>query len=583
MDNCKVRINRLSPKANFVAAGNFSRAAIRRSVAKAILAVSICVFWTHFVHGTIYSTNGSSADVQAKINRAMKGDVVTIPSGSFTWTSGVTISGKAIEIQGAGAGRVIGRSTSPVLIATGSKTFVTQSGLDISNGQTLRVERPGTQIVNGRPTGSRCYMVGTVTSYSGTSLTMNVTSTGGSGTHPLWIISKMPSTTITYQTTNHLFDITESSAGNVRLDGFKVLWNSGSGQARAIYISPRTSGKPVIIHDCYFENDAGLEHTNIWSTTSRGLVYNCSFAAFPWSESGQPIVIYASGQNAWNRSSTMGANDSTGTSNFYIEDCDFHAFLNSTDMDDNAKVVIRHNLFDNSGCGSHGADTSNYGMRHFELYDNTFIFNGYSDGNTMNLNYFLFLRGGTGVFTDNVVPNIISQDYGDKPEITMITMNLQRNAGPNPCWGHGTANGAMYPAPRQVGMGRVTERAGNDSITYRGDSEPIYIWNNTGTVGIGIADYGGVECSNPDHSSNYIRSGRDYVAGTVKPDYAKYTYPHPLRSSGSHPGPTQSATPSSSQQIKKEKQKVKRKRWGHARQDSASEMTEPQTDNGNPN
>ena len=496
---------------------------------------------------TVYHSDGSSANVQALANAALNGDIITLPAGTFTWTSGVTIS-KAIEIQGAGAGRVIGRSSSAVSIGTGSKTFVTQSGLDISNGQTLRVERPGTQIVNGRPTGTRCYMIGTVTSYSGTSLTMNVTSTGGSGTHPLWIISTMPTTTITYQTTNHLFDITESSAGNVTLDGFKILWNSGSGQARAIYISPTTSGKPVIIHDCYFENDAGGEHTNIWSTTSRGLVYNCSFAAFPWSESGQPIVIYASGQNAWTSPSTMGANDSTGTSNFYIEDCDFHAFLNSTDMDDNAKVVIRHNLFNNSGCGTHGADTSNYGMRHYELYDNTFIFNGYSDGNTMNLNYFLFLRGGTGVFTDNVVPNIISQDYGDKQEIVMTTMNLQRNAGPNPCWGAGTQNGARYHCPRQVGFGYVTGNGhdglgrSQDSVTYVGDSEPIYIWNNIGTVGIGISDYGLGECSNPDHSSNYIQTGRDYFYGTAKQGYQKFVYPHPLRHGGPTPSPTPTVT-----------------------------------------
>ncbi len=44
-------------------------------------------------------------------------------------------------------------------------------------------------------------------------------------------------------------------------------------------------------------------------------------------------------------------------------------------------------------------------------------------------------------------------------------------------------------------------------------------------LGIGIADYGGVECSNPDHSSNYIRFGRDYVTGTVKPGYAKSALP----------------------------------------------------------
>ena len=124
----------------------------------------------------------------------------------------------------------------------------------------------------------------------------------------------------------------------------------------------------------------------------------------------------------------------------------------------------------------------------------------------------------------------MSQDYGDKPAFNMTVMNLQRNGGPNPCWGAGTSGGAAYPAPRQVGLGRVTGARGNDSMAYTGDSEPAYIWNNTGPspVPIGISDYGpGQESSctgsTYDTSANYIKAERDYFVGTPKPGYAKYT------------------------------------------------------------
>jgi hypothetical protein len=117
-------------------------------------------------------------------------------------------------------------------------------------------------------------------------------------------------------------------------------------------------------------------------------------------------------------------------------------------------------------------------------------------------------------------------------------------------------------------MGRVTGTAGYDSITYVGDSEPAYIWNITGSAPrINVSDYGGNECTNPDTSANYIRSGRDYFVGTPKPGYQKYTYPHPLRSQSSPPTP--SMTPSSPQNVQKKKQKSKR-----AKKTSTNEMAE---------
>ena len=88
---------------------------------------------------TVYNSDGSAASVQGLANAALNGDTITLPAGTFTWTTGVTIS-KAIKIQGAGSGRIVGRSRSNVAVGTGSKTFDTQSGLSIAPGDTLRIE-----------------------------------------------------------------------------------------------------------------------------------------------------------------------------------------------------------------------------------------------------------------------------------------------------------------------------------------------------------------------------------------------------------------------------------------------------------
>ena len=97
-------------------------------------------------------------------------------------------------------------------------------------------------------------------------------------------------------------------------------------------------------------------------------------------------------------------------------------------------------------------------------------------------------------------------------------------------------------------MGRVTgtgtanyspggvNNSSTDSITYVGDSEPAYIWNNSRVPlgNINIADYGlgqtnSCTGSTYDTAANYIVLNRDYFNGsTAKPGYTPYTYPHPL-------------------------------------------------------
>ena len=337
-----------------------------------------------------------------------------------------------------------------------------------------------------------------------------------------------------------MFTITENTTNSIDISGIKFLWGTGDGGSY-LQVNGSSGGKPVLFHDCYGEmktgHDTGETQPTFGSrwSISRGVTWNNSWAAFGFTQNNQPYGIFASSYNAWTSLSTMGTSDVNGVNNFYIEDSDFHAFLNSMDGDENGKVVVRNCLFNNSGIGTHGADTSNYGVRHYEIYDNTFLWNGYSNGTSMNLTYYIFLRGGTGVITDNAITDITSVDYGNKAEIIAIDMNLQRNAGPNACWGANIA-GNQYPTPRQVGMGRVTGTGVDglgrsvDSITYVGDSEPLYIWNNTGTYVFSVQDYGGSDCTNPDSSANYIVAGRDYFNdGTAKPGYTKFTYPHPLR------------------------------------------------------
>ncbi len=89
---------------------------------------------------------------------------------------------------------LIATSTSSVTIGTGTKTFTVASGLNLVTGDAVRVFNTGT-VTN--------YMLGTVSSYSGTTLSISVgsltlgtgvylgaTATGGSGTFAAWTITK---------------------------------------------------------------------------------------------------------------------------------------------------------------------------------------------------------------------------------------------------------------------------------------------------------------------------------------------------------------------------------------------------------
>ncbi len=70
----------------------------------------VILSWSGFsALGTVYNSDGTSANIQSlHDNSAHNGDTITLPAGTFTWSTYLNIS-KAITLQGAGVGQTIVR------------------------------------------------------------------------------------------------------------------------------------------------------------------------------------------------------------------------------------------------------------------------------------------------------------------------------------------------------------------------------------------------------------------------------------------------------------------------------------------
>lgn len=492
----------------------------------------------------VNAATAASSDVAAAVASAVDGDTVIIPAGTATWTSGVNI-GKAITIQGAGAAQFVGHSQTAATVGTGTKTFslTARPGFVPSVGQTLRAIFP----CNGSD-----YMQGIVSSYSGSTLVLNVTSSGGSGSFPYWTFLRIPAATTTIVnncTAAPPFTISEAANGHVNLSGIYFRASNTNGptpKGDHIVVNYASHGQAVIIHDVYF-SVAGTGSQAILMTSNRGLIARCSFdsqfqniatthTGLGWNDEAIAFQNFNDPSSSWSTPSTIGAADTTGTNNVYVEDCYFAAMpVNAMDVSASSRAVIRYCIFDNSGFSSHGPDTGPVGLRHTEIYNNILVFTpgGDSDGTkTLGLNWFWWIRGGTAVITDNVFPAISSTAWGSKPTIKMTVLNIWRNTGPYACW-------TSYPAPHQVGQGYAagavfhsytSPNVNYAEASYYTYSEPVYIWNNGGGAGasVSVQNDSSDACGHGQDVSTYIKSGREYFVGTPKPGYAKYTYPHPL-------------------------------------------------------
>lgn len=314
-----------------------------------------------------------------------------------------------------------------------------------------------------------------------------------------------------------LFDVSERADRSIELSHLLLRQGTGGAEAwQGMFVHLGGDGRPALLHHLRMEMTTSSRRA-MRIDSHHGVVFECTFDGAGNDVSA--IAIFGA-SDSWSTPHTMGTADTDGTANVYLEDDEFLRIpFQALDPDTDSRVVIRHNRFAESAMSSHGADTSDVGTRHWELYGNTFEFtdHGDCDGSlTANLPYLFFVRGGTGVITDNTIPDVSSCAWGDKSEILFTVMNLRRNDGPHPCWD-------TYPAPHQVGQGHD----GTMAVT-----DPVYLWDNRGGGNYdapGRNDYDPDECGGGPSTDDFVVAGRDYVTGAARPGWAPFAYPHPLR------------------------------------------------------
>jgi hypothetical protein len=282
------------------------------------------------------------------------------------------------------------------------------------------------------------------------------------------------------------------------------------------------------------------------------------------------------GFTPWMSPSTLGTESAV-----FVEDSTFNYCATCTAEDSidgygGARIVVRHNAFNNAHIGFHGFDSGNRRSPvSIEVYNNAFT------NNTATTYRAGTVRGGTGVWHDNTFGGshgawngvtlmlyracglgssgwgncdgtdwvIGSKDFSSNASRTAHAYTGVFNAtnvgfcavrrdtvcssgadclgGPDTC--STFEDGAGSPSS---GACRDQPGRGHDQVL-----EPIYAWSNTGGITIGTYD-GGSGCA----VSTFISSGRDYVnnGSTPKPGYAAFTYPHPLQGGAPPPPPAPS-------------------------------------------
>lgn len=318
--------------------------------------------------------------------------------------------------------------------------------------------------------------------------------------------------------------MTKHATQLTRLSGFRF-----TGADVHVSVSGNASSRAYIIDTNYFYSNG--TSTFVTLNANGGLLHHNDF--FTPVSSGPGADIFAVHPNEdWSQATTFGTADRQGPSggerNIYFENNTFTNILETApDGDQGARLVIRYNTYTDSSIVFHAGgplnDTSTYGTRQFEIYNNTFS----RVSNTEPLNKWVWARGSSGVIANNVMDKADSPDgssYGGKIEIRL---------------GIGCSGLPSWPIQHQIGQ---TVEPATPPV------QPLLIFGNTGAGTtdsnfIVVNENGTGGSSNYDCSSpgTYVQAGRDYMTSNTW-GWTPFTYPHPLAGLGTSSLP---AAPSS--------------------------------------
>ena len=305
------------------------------------------------------------------------------------------------------------------------------------------------------------------------------------------------------------------------LDGFRFTANDTH-----FTVNGAASSRMAVIGDSYFANN---NSGTVAAINANGvLIFNSDFVVSAGEGAPGADILPLHPNEDWSQPPTFGINDVQGPvggeRNIYFEDDTFtNVFETAPDSDEGARFVTRHNTYTDSSIVFHGGtdlipenDSSAYGHRHYEIYNNIF---SRSDIN-QDINKWIWSRGGTGVIANNQMDLAASSQYPGKPE---IRLGIGCDGSPS-----------TYPIPFQQGQSSYPPTVnpptlpvlifGNTAGPHSngpGDSNFISITENA--TGSPVLSW--TQCSNP---TSYVQLNRDYYLSNQW-GWTPLAYPHPVR------------------------------------------------------
>lgn len=458
---------------------------------------------------TVRASNCSQASVQSAVNSAAKGDTVTVPAGSCTWSGGVTVS-KGITVQGAG--------TSTTITSAGSSLFTINGNgsgsYRISNMKFIGSSTGGTDIIiNGAWDSMRIDNINWNTGstraiYVGQSIIGDILFRGYSRPHEKILIDH-----ITYRAGS-------SSAGRpfILIHGRGHLaWQEDDGFGTDNF---------VFIEDSSFDHTASMGYVTDTERAGRFVfrhnsVINAGLSmhdlgSTPYSRGNRAVEVYnntltcSAGASAC--SGRTGVQSTRGGTGLFFSNTIRGFGMYSWPMI--YRVAYNNSYVGGGFCADTGTrricqDTAwhcSAGNRRPCYDDNDCVGAG-----TCNRNY--------SCSTD--------ADCGNYDGTKNICMQIDGNSD------------SGWPCRDQAGRGKDNYATGVQA------SSPIYWWNNTVD---GVSNKPMLVAS---QYASYIQPGRDYCNGSPAAlcgskaawQYTPYTYPHPLQDGEIPPAPPSGPQP----------------------------------------
>jgi hypothetical protein len=249
--------------------------------------------------GTGPPASGLGIDGDFYLNDA-NGNVYRKASGSWSVIDNLTGPAGANGANGPG---YYATSSSSLAIGTGSKTFTTQSGLAYAANMRVRIAYNASN-----------YMEGVCTSYSGTSLVVNVDRVVGSGTYASWTIGLAGDVGATGQgfSDGDKGDITIGGSGTtLTIDNDtvtyakmqnvsatdKVLGRASAGAGDPEEIACTAAGRALID-----DADAATQRTTLGLAIGSNVqAYDATLTSLAAVAGVQGDILYASGADTWTR------------------------------------------------------------------------------------------------------------------------------------------------------------------------------------------------------------------------------------------------------------------------------------------